>query len=242
MSYSCNTKRFTHCLVLVQLMALALSVPTAKAQEFLAKNQSTRASRTPTSLTDMVKVQYNDLQKPFTVQSASHVQTADALSTTMPAPAMEAKKVVLSYGMHRKQALRLLGEPTFESIIGSLRRARAEYQDVLELFFERDQLVSILATELVRNSAGRLQTELGDKVVIFEDKLDFVPSQVVHNGDLRSSIVNHFFFAASQHAAAGMENHFTPAAPWWQQCRFGHYGFQYGYPIKPGTYRPRQAF
>ncbi|MEM7473734.1 MAG: hypothetical protein AAF483_02000 [Planctomycetota bacterium] len=208
--FKLQSKNALSAFIPMQLAVLLLAANSALAQDYWAESGTKQAGQGNNSLTDLVQVRFNDTQPPAEVKSASHLQLGESPDKLPVTPGLAPKQVTLSYGMHRRQILNTLGEPSFESIIGSLKRMRADYDNRLELLFEQNQLIGVrIFVEATMVEQGMLEAKLTNKTVVFPDELLLQEFQRVN---LNPQHVDYFFFFGPSLPASGaLSNHFTPS-------------------------------
>jgi hypothetical protein len=118
--------------------------------------------------------------------------------------------VELTHGMSRASVLQQLGPPDFESLIGSLDRSRVNYDDELELLFEKGQLIAAKASSESRTTDGRYGVKQEGAFVVFGDDLNLADMDPLPQGEQRRAIDDHFYWKESIAGDDGLSTHFTP--------------------------------
>lgn len=124
--------------------------------------------------------------------------------------------VVLEHGMPRRRVLDLMGPPSLESVIGTLGRTRAIYDDETELLFEDERLIAIKSPLPPKVEAdGRLAIQRDGMIILYSSDLALPDHDPLPHGDERHLIDDGFYFKESVPADDRYDIHFTPSTP---QC------------------------
>ncbi|MEO1523902.1 MAG: BBP7 family outer membrane beta-barrel protein [Planctomycetota bacterium] len=121
--------------------------------------------------------------------------------------------VELTHGMTRDRVIKILGAPDFESVIGSLRRARVDYGET-ELLFEDNRLIALRSAEdPLRTDDGRLAVDHDGTKIIYTHDLVLVEQGPLPIGEDRRPIDDEFYFAPSNPGHDEIPVPFTPSIP-----------------------------
>ena len=128
--------------------------------------------------------------------------------------------VELTYGMSRNLVIKDLGNPEFESIIHSLRRARVVYSDDTVLVFDRDSLVLVQTVIPPKTSdegfamAKGADKELKIDTRLLEGRPQLAEPEVEHRFVREQA----FFYAPNTSVIMNDGIHFSPVV---NTCLFG---------------------
>ena len=105
--------------------------------------------------------------------------------------------VVLTYGMARELVIQELGNPSFESIVRSLQRARVIYADSTRLVFDRDSLVLVKTVIPAKmDGDGFAVAEGAGEVLKIDTRLLAIQPQLPNPADEHRLIRDQTFFYA----------------------------------------------
>ncbi|MEL6105789.1 MAG: BBP7 family outer membrane beta-barrel protein [Planctomycetota bacterium] len=129
-------------------------------------------------------------------------------------PVVEKNTLVeLTHGMTRDRVIKLLGTPDFESIVGSLQRARVDYGET-ELLFEDNRLIALKSAEdPLLSDDGRLAVDFDGTKIIYTHDLVLPEQGPLPVGEERRPIDDEFYFAPSNPGDDEIPIPFTPSMP-----------------------------
>jgi hypothetical protein len=122
--------------------------------------------------------------------------------------------VVLTYGMARELVIQELGNPSFESIVRSLQRARVIYADSTRLVFDRDSLVLVKTVIPAKmDGDGFAVAEGAGEVLKIDTRLLAIQPQLPNPADEHRLIRDQaFFYAPGSPVAMNNGIQFSPVS------------------------------